>query len=214
MSPKKLRAVACALASATLLALSSAPGHATTVQPMSIVDLLDHSQDIVAGRVEKVTDGFDPKGVPFTEVTLAVTDTIRGNKAKTYTFRQYGLDKPRTMPDGRVYLGGRPTEWPTWRKDEAAIVFLYPKAKYTGLQTTVGLGYGKVSLGNGVAMNAFDNAGLFDGVSVNRTLLDSAEQQMVDTKKGPVGAETFRKFLHRAVAGNWTKNGSIANAKR
>ena len=41
------------------------------------------------------------------------------------------------------------------------MVFLYPKARQTGLQTTVGLGYGKVSLGNGLALNGYDNAGLF-----------------------------------------------------
>ena len=41
------------------------------------------------------------------------------------------------------------------------MVFLYPKARQTGLQTTVGLGYGKLSVGNGVAMNGYDNAGLF-----------------------------------------------------
>ncbi len=66
-------------------ALASAPSHATSVRQMSIVDLLDHSQSIVAGRVEKVSDGFDAKGVPYTEVTLKVTDTIRGAKGKTRT---------------------------------------------------------------------------------------------------------------------------------
>jgi hypothetical protein len=76
------------------------------------------------------------------------------------------------------------------------------------------LGYGKVSVGSGVAMNAYDNAGLFTGVNVNRTLLDTAEKKMFDTQKGPVDSGAFRKFLHRAVAGNWVKNGSIANAKR
>ena len=35
-------------------------------------------------------------------------------------------------------------------------------------------------------MNAHDNATLFSNVTVNRALLDSAEQQMFDTKKGPV----------------------------
>ena len=206
--------LAGALLAVLSLAALSTPSHATSVQQMSVVDLLDHSQDIVAGRVDKVTDGFDAKGVPYTEVTLKVMDMIRGAKAETYTFRQYGLDKPRTMPDGRVYLGGHPSSWPTWRKDEVAILFLYPKAKFTGLQTTVGLGYGKVSVGSGVAMNAYDNTGLFSGVNVNRTLLDSAEKKMFDTRKGPVDEEALRKFLHRAVAGNWVKNGSIANAKR
>jgi hypothetical protein len=181
---------------------------------MTVVDLLAHSQTIVAGQVQSVTDGFDARGLPYTEVTIKVADTIRGQKAETYTFRQFGLDKPRKMPDGRVYLGGRPQGWPTWRKDEAAIVFMYPKAKRTGLQTTVGLGYGKVSLGNGVAMNAYENVGLFSSVKVNRGLLDSDEKKMFDTREGPVDAEAFRKFLHRAVEGNWVKNGSIANAKR
>ena len=37
---------------------------------------------------------------------------------------------------------------------------------------------------------------------------------MLGTKKGPVDADTLRKFLHRAVDGNWVKKGSIANAKR
>jgi hypothetical protein len=181
---------------------------------MSIVDLLDHAQTIVAGQVTKVTDGFDEKGVPYTEITLKVSDTIRGQKNQTYTFRQFGLAEPRTMPDGRVHLGARPAGWPTWRAGESAIVFLYPKAKYTGLQTTVGLGYGKLSTGNGAALNAYDNATLFTNVTVNRALLDSAEQQMVDTKHGPLNESTLRKFLHRAVDGNWVKNGSIGHAKR
>ena len=213
MSQTKMYRLAGALLAVLSLTVLSTASHATSVQQMSVVDLLNHSQDIVAGKVDKVSDGFDAKGVPYTEVTLKVTDMIRGAKGETYTFRQYGLDKPRTMPDGRVYLGGRPSSWPTWRKDEVAVVFLYPKAKFTGLQTTVGLGYGKVSVGSGVAMNAYENTGLFSGVNVNRALLDSAEKQMFDTHKGPVNEQAFRKFLHRAVAGNWVKNGSIANAK-
>jgi hypothetical protein len=214
MSPKKIRAAACAFAGAALLALASSPGLATTVEPMSVVDLLNHAQTIVAGHVTKVTDGFDAKGIPYTEVSLDVSDSIRGPKSKTYTFRQFGLAAPRTMPDGRVHLGARPAGWPTWRAGESAIVFLYPKAKYTGLQTTVGLGYGKLSTGNGAALNAHDNATLFTNVTVNRALLDSAELQMVDTKHGPVNDATLRKFLHRAVDGNWIKNGSIGHAKR
>lgn len=212
MSPSKVRGLGCAaLAALTLTLVSTAD--ATTVKQMSIVDLIDHSQDIVAGRVEKVSDGFDAKGVPYTEITLRVTDTIRGQKGETYTFRQFGLDELRVTPEGRIYLGGRPAGWPTWRKDEVAIVFLYPKAKLTGLQTTVGLGHGKVSVGNGSALNGYNNTGLFAGVNVNRTLLDVSERQMFDTRKGPVNEATFRKFLHRAVNGNWTKNGSMANAK-
>ena len=195
------------------LTATSSAVHATSVREMTIVDLLAHSQVIVAGKVEKVSDGFTAKGVPFTEVTLEVMDPIRGAKGKTHTFRQFGLDKPRTL-DGRVYLGGRPQGWPTWRKGEVALVFLYPKARLTGLQTTVGLGYGKLSLGNGLALNAYDNASLFRKVKVNRALLSASERSMFDTKSGGVDASTLRRFLHRAIDGQWVQKGSIANAKR
>lgn len=213
MNRRRMMRLALALLVALGVAAPVSPGRATTLLPLTVVDLLANSQDILVGRVEKVTDGFDAKGMPYTEVTLKVADTIRGTKTASYTFRQFGLDKPRRLPSGRVYLG-RPAGWPTWRKDEAAVVFLYSKAQTTGFQTTVGLGQGKLSLANGVAMNAFDNATLFNGVSVKRGLLDASEQRMFDTRHGPVDADTLRKFLHRAVDGNWVRNGSIANAKR
>lgn len=210
---RRLRALARTAVVMLGLAACVAPAHATSVIPMTVVDLIGHSDTIVAGQVVSVVDGFDGRGLPYTEVTLKVSDTIRGQKADTYTFRQFGLDKPRKLADGRTYLG-RPPGWPTWRKDESAIVFMYPRAARTGLQTTVGLGYGKVSVAGGAAMNAYENVGLFGRVRVNRALLDASEQQMFDTKSGPVDAVTFQKFLHRAVKGNWVKNGSLANAQR
>jgi hypothetical protein len=212
-STTRLRGRAVALLAVLGLLVPGTPGNATSVLPMTVVDLLTHSQDIVVGKVEKVTDGFDTKGLPFTEVTLKVSDTIRGNRVETYTFRQFGLDRPRKLADGSIY-SGRPQGWPTWRKDEVAVVFMYSKARRSGLQTTVGLGQGKLSLADGVVMNGYENVGLFSGVRVNRGLLDAVEQTMFDTKRGPVNADAFRRFLHRAVDGNWVKNGSIANAKR
>jgi hypothetical protein len=211
--PQRLRAVTRASVATLAFVAASTPSHATSVIPMTVVDLLAHSQTIVSGKVQSVTDGFDARGLPYTEVTLKVSDTIRGEKAETYTFRQFGLDQPRKLANGRTYLG-RPVGWPTWRRNESAIVFLYSKARSTGFQTTVGLGQGKVSLANGVAMNSYENATLFNGVRINRGLLDASEQRMFDTKKGPVDADTLQKFLHRAVEGNWVRNGSIANAKR
>jgi hypothetical protein len=214
MSLRAYRGLGPAFLYALVLLSVSASVQATSVRQMSIVDLLAHSSTIVSGQVEKVTDGFADNGVPYTEVTLRVMDTIRGDKGDKYTFRQFGLDKPRTMQDGRVYLGGRPAGWPTWRKNEVALVFMYPKARQTGLQTTVGLGYGKLSLGNRLALNGYDNTGLFEGTKASRGLLDRAEQEMFDNRGGPVHAETLRRFLHRAVEGRWIENGRISNAKR
>ena len=67
-----------------LLALlwTAMPGHATTVRPMNIVDLIDNAETIVAGRVERVSDGFAANGMPYTEVTVRVLDRFRGTQAK------------------------------------------------------------------------------------------------------------------------------------
>jgi len=196
-----------------LLALlwSSSPAHATTVRPMNIVDLVNHSETIVAGRVDSVVDGFTASGMPYTEVTIQVIERFRGANGNQYTFRQFGLSAPRTLPNGKVYLGGRPEGWPTWNVGEVSLVFLYQKARVTGFQTTVGLGYGKLGMGNGVAVNAYDNVGLFSNVAVDRTKLSAEENRMFDAKNGPVNANTLRTFVRRLVNEN-TNAGSNTDA--
>ena len=63
---------------------------ATTVRPMNIVDLIDNSETIVAGRVEKVTDGFAANGMPYTEVTVRVIDRFRGAEGERLHFASSG----------------------------------------------------------------------------------------------------------------------------
>jgi hypothetical protein len=112
-----------------VLLWSSIPAYATTVRPMNIVDLVNHSETIMAGRVESVVDGFTASGMPYTEVTVSVIERFRGAKDSRFTFRQFGLSAPRTMPNGKVYLGGRPEGWPTWNVGEVSLMFLYQKAR-------------------------------------------------------------------------------------
>ena len=84
------------------------PLQATTVRPLNIVDLIDHSETIVAGRVEQVTDGFTPAGMPFTEVTIRVVDRFRGAEGETYTFRQFGLAGPAPCQTARSISAAGP----------------------------------------------------------------------------------------------------------
>lgn len=194
-----------------VLLCASIPAHATTLRPMNIVDLIDHSETIVAGRVETVVDGFTASGMPYTEITIHVIERLRGAQGSRYTFRQFGLSAPRTMPNGKVYLGGRPEGWPTWNVGEVSLLFLYQKARVTGFQTTVGLGYGKLGMGNGVAVNAYDNVGLFSNVELDRSRLSAEENRMFDAKNGPVNAQTLRNFVRRVVDQKVTA-GSSTNA--
>ena len=118
------------------------------------------------------------------------TGQNRGAEGDHYTFRQFGLSQPRTVPSGKVYLG-RPEAWPTWKVGEVSLLFLYKQGRVTGFQTTVGLGYGKLGMGNGVVVNAFDNVGLFQNVPIDRNQLTADEKKMFDAKNGPVNADTF-----------------------
>src|SRR5262252_2941198 len=83
----------------TLFAASAASA-TTTPREANLVDLIAKSQLILRGTVTNVTDGIDSRGIPYTEVTLHISDSIRGNVGSDYTFRQFGLLKPRDMGNG------------------------------------------------------------------------------------------------------------------
>ena len=87
----------------------------------------------------------DENGIPDTEVTLFGRSSAKGAIAEEseYTFRQFGLAKPRTMENGHVMLAGAPEGFPRWSEGESVVAFLYKPASATGLQTTAGLAQGK-----------------------------------------------------------------------
>lgn len=95
--------------------LASAYAGATMQRHEStIVDLVGKSELILRGTIASVTDGIDANGLPYTQVTVHVADAIRGNVGSEYTFRQFGLLKPRSMGNGLVNLMVTPTGWTTY----------------------------------------------------------------------------------------------------
>ena len=127
----------------------------------TIVDLVGQSELIIHGTVKNVTDGIDEHGIPYTEVTIRVSEAIKGQVGSEYTFRQFGLLKPRKMADGRTNLMVTPAAWSTYTKGEETVLFLYKTAAWTGLKTTTALGQGKFNIAMGNATNQINNAGLF-----------------------------------------------------
>ena len=53
-------------------ALAGTRAMALSLVEQNVVDLLRESDAIVVGTVEKVADGIDDQGLPYTEVTLKV----------------------------------------------------------------------------------------------------------------------------------------------
>ena len=128
---------AAVLALATL-ALALPVAHATKLKKQNLIDLIAQSDSIIAGTVKNVSDGIDDKGVPYTEITIAVGASAKGKirTQKDYTFRQFGLLEPRAYPNGHKLLAMTPEAFPTWRKGEYVVAFLFRPASRTDRKST------------------------------------------------------------------------------
>jgi hypothetical protein len=193
-----------------LMLFAATIANATTLRrEVNVFDLVAKSELILRGTVTSVTDGIDSRGIPYTEVTLHVADAIRGQVSGDYTFRQFGLLKPRDMGNGMTNLMITPAGWATYTKGEEAILFLNKKAAWTGLQTTVGLGQGKFKVSMAGATNQANNAGLFKNVSIDPTLLGTKEQRAMMTQQGPVNVNAFVALVKQAINGQWVETGRM-----
>jgi hypothetical protein len=199
------------LAVVTAAALFGAPAaHAVKLKQQNLTRLIADADQIVAGKVTRVVDGVSPGGLPYTEITIAVADSAKGELrgGKRYTFRQFGLLEPRKMPNGRTLVAVTPEGFPQWRQGEQVVAFLYRPASRTGLQTTAGLAQGKLNVLNGRVANEFNNRGLFEGVQISDDLLTEKERAMLKSQ-GPVDAATFVGLVGRAVTENWVARGEM-----
>ena len=197
-------ALACALA-----ILGASDTDAMSLRATNIVDLIKQSEAIVVGRITSVTDGIDARGIPYTEVTLTISETIRGNLSGTYTFRQFGLLHPRTTTDGTMKMMPAPEGLPRYTPGQTNLLFLHPAAKLTGLRTTARLGNGKFAIGAGRVENEMANVGLFRNVRVEPGAATAADKKMMSAE-GVANPDTFLSFVRRAVRERWVEAGRIA----
>jgi hypothetical protein len=204
--------VSPALVTTNSTAVETTQAEAVQSGAPNIVDLIADSQTIISGAVKEVTDGFE-NGIPYTQVTIEVKETLRGQVGEEYTFRQFGLTQPRKMDNGKVYIGTTPEGWSKYEVNEDAMFFLYKPASMTGLQTTTGLGQGKVMFKGGNAISQAGNEGLFENVDVNAGLLNDKDKRLLATKRGAVNAESFKSFVRRAVNGKWIEGGKMRHVK-
>ena len=192
------------------LVLAAGLAGAAKLNSQNLTQLIAESESIISGTVKEVFDGIDTNGIPFTQVTITVHSVAKGNavEQEDYTFRQFGLLKPRTMENGHKLLAVAPDGFASWREGETVVAFMYKPASRTGLQTTAGMAQGKLSLVNGKLINEFNNEGLFEDVQIDSGLLTSEEQNMLTTP-GAVDAQAFMGLVSRAVAEGWVENGEM-----
>lgn len=194
----------------TVLALIATPVHAMKIRSQNLTQLITESSSIVFGTVSSVTDGIDAKGVPYTEITISVGSDAKGKIAdgESYSFRQFGLLTPRKMANGKAYIALRPEGFPRWIEGETVVAFLRAPASITGLQTTAGMGQGKLSMVNGKLINEYQNAGMFDGVDIDNKLLTSEQQNMLLNPRA-IDASAFIDLVGRAVSEQWIEKGVL-----
>jgi hypothetical protein len=189
--------------------------NATTFSKQAnLVDLIGESELIIHGTVKDVTDGIDERGIPYTEVTIRVLEALKGDVSGDYTFRQFGLLKPRSLGNGKVNLMVTPSEFATYSKGEETILFLYKQARQTGLRTTTGLSHGKFKVSLGGATSQANNAGLFDGIDMDLTTLTDTQKRVFATKSGAVNAQAFVSLVKQAVSEKWVETGRMKNAQK
>ncbi len=199
------------IASIAFLASGMSVAQAKMMKKQNLLDLMAHTDSILIGTVTNKTDGFY-MGLPYTEITLDVGQSIKGNPGSKYTFRQFGLIKPKSMGDGRVNLMVTPAGWPTYAKGEQVMLFLAKPASETGFQTTAGLTQGKFTIqGNRIA-NDTDNDALFDGVKITGKL-STAQQDLVKQTGGAFQTQAFFNLVKTAVNEKWIENGVMTNEK-
>ena len=101
-----------------------------------------------------MSDGFDSRGLPYTEVTLKVSRSHQHSKMAPTRSGSSVSTSPPAPPTVAGYLG-RPTGWPTWRGANRRSCSCIRSRARPGFQTHGRPpARGKLSLANGKAMNA------------------------------------------------------------
>jgi len=198
-----------ALMSAVVLcATAVTPLHASQLVTQNLKQMIQEADVIVTGEVSKVTDGVE-NGLPFTEVTMKVNSSIKRDLAlnSNYSFRQYGLLKPRKLQDGRYLLATKIEGMATWTVGEKVTTFMNKPASRTRMSTPVGLAQGKFTYSGAQVANSFENRGLFKGMSVDPSVLNAKEAAMLAKPAGPVEGEVLMNFVNRAVNEKWVEKG-------
>ncbi len=200
------------IAALALMATSINVAQAKNIKKQNLVELMTHSDSIIVGTVTSTTDGFQG-GLPYTEVTVLVAQSIKGDHESTYTFRQFGLQAPKADGNGRVNLMVTPAGWPTYVDGERVMLFLHKPAAETGFQTTAGLAQGKFLIRGDQIANGIENDELFARVRVTGPLTRT-QQDLVNLPGGAYATQAFIELVRTIVEEEWIETGVLTNAQK
>lgn len=178
----------------------------------NLADLIVQSDRILMGTVDKVSDGFTEQGVPYTEINLNVTECLKGDDTRQYMFRQFGLVDSAENDLVTDYPGLSPHGFVQWMSGESVLVFLHQPARWTGLQTTVGLSQGKLRQVKDQFKGEDSLSYLFENLVVEASDLTQDQINMLHNTTLEVNAGSLLALVRRAVDENWVEKGVMRHA--
>lgn len=196
----KLHRLAVLLVAAALASPAWAQRGALTV-PRNLDQLTDRAAVIVRGNVVSARVEKHPElyALDTVVVTLRVKQTLKGQAAGTYTFRQYIWD----IRDRRGAAG--------YRQGQDMLLLMIAPSEY-GLSSPAGMGQGRFRIlrdrsGKEIAVNGHNNVRLFDGVGAvaakqGIALTPKSRSLVAKHRQGPVELSELTTMIRAFAKGS------------
>jgi hypothetical protein len=136
-----------------LILFAAAFVHGTTVQRLSLQDLVKKAHRIVTGKVRQSKTYWSSNGkLILTDYTIEVDESIKGQSPRLFQVTTIG----GKIGDRELHVSGMPS----FQKDENIVLFTESSGSY---EVVLGLGQGKFSVENGEVINDVGSLSFPDG---------------------------------------------------
>lgn len=187
-----------ALAAVTSWALLSAsPAHATSVLPLYLDEVIDHSTTAFEGTVADTHSARDTAtNLVVTYTTFTVTDVLKGTVPSTYTIKQIGGELPQE--DLIYHVPGIPK----FKLGEDYVVFMAGVSR-SGFSSPIGLAQGRFNVMQGPAGRVVGNGRDLREITTRMGAQLPAQSKALQAATGPVHTmdlENFKQLVRNHVA--------------
>lgn len=178
------------------------PAESTMVEPLNFGQIVERAGRAFVGEVTAIEQLTTADGVPYTEYTFSVSESLKGDVGSTITIRQFGLGAPRPGSQGMFQIFKVPG-MPMYKEGERVLLLVTAESSI-GLTAPVGLFQGAFRLsrdatGTVLARNGSDNVNLFEGMA-------GIPPGLQRHRRGAVGLSVLTDLIERIGRSNRGRN--------
>ncbi len=196
-----------------IIAFSTLPLRATSLNMMNLSDLVVHSTRIFSGICQAVSSGLDENNMPYTSYSFQVTDSIYGiANQEVVVVKQFGLAEPIQLENGVTNVT-RIEGMPRYVPGQEYLLLLN-KESSLGFSAPIGLVQGAFLVqGTGTSrtvVNGMGNANLLIDTSKSIQQRSQERQQNLsrtaplipdEVVRGPVSYDNFASLVKSLLVG-------------